>query len=57
MNRDTNGRYVTARELADKLNSLRWELRCYALVLVLAVIVQRFELPQQAAALALRVIH
>lgn len=55
----TNGngsRPVTVSELADKMNGLRWELRCYVLILVLGVLL-KFQLPSQAAAAAFSLIH
>lgn len=41
--------YVTTTELADKMQSLRWELRCYVLVIVLGVFL-KFQGPAASAA-------
>jgi len=50
-----NGRAVTVRELNDKLNGIRWELRCYALLLIIGVLL-RFNVPHTAAAVVLHLI-
>lgn len=41
--------YVTTTELSDKLASIRWELRCYMLVIVLGVLL-KFQTPATSAA-------
>lgn len=42
--------YVTTTELSDKLASIRWELRCYMLAIVLGVI-YKFQSPAASTAL------
>jgi hypothetical protein len=44
MTNSNGNRVVTVRELADKLNGLRWEMRAYVLLIVLAALL-RFEPP------------
>lgn len=44
---DQNGRNVTVRELNDKLNGLRWEMRAYALAVALTAIL-KLHLPDVA---------
>lgn len=48
-NQDGNGRSVTVRELNDKLNGIRWELRCYMALMALGVLM-KFQIPNMAAA-------
>lgn len=50
MSEEKNGRYVTVSQLNDKLQSLRWELRAYMLLLTLGVLL-RFQIPQTTAAI------
>ncbi len=46
-----DGRNVTVRELNDKLQSMRWELRAYVLLIALGALV-RFQEPVTSAARA-----
>lgn len=41
--------YVTTTELADKLASLRWEMRAYVLLIVLGVLL-KFQTPSASVA-------
>lgn len=50
-----NGRYVTVSQLNDKLQSLRWELRAYVLLIVVGVLL-RFQIPQTTAALVAHIL-
>lgn len=51
MSSPTNGSktYVTVSELADKLSSLRWEMRFYMLAMILGV-VYKFQSPAASTA-------
>lgn len=42
------GRYVTVTELADKMSSLRWEMRAWMLAVILGVLL-KFQVPQATA--------
>lgn len=42
--------YVTITELDDKLSAFRWEIRCYVLLVVLALLGLQVQIPHSITA-------
>lgn len=53
---DPTKNYVTLSELRDKLNGFRWEMRCYVLLMTMAVLA-KLHVPQGVAAFARHLVN